>query len=182
MTGVFRGRKNKGASMRLEHLAREENFQFVRSRLRIVRLFRYLLKARHDQFAGLPTFTALAKSITSLDRTLDHCELLLRRYAVGEMSMVELRELLHDDVYTTLDEDASDLRPSNHDDDQASMDANELMERIWEEIMTHVRTLQDALLSASDNASFAVPEWRLQFERDEGAVFDSTLMADNALD
>jgi len=168
MTGVYKGKKRIGASMRLERLAQEEDFPFVRSRLRVVRLFRYLLKARHDQFAGLPTFTSLTESITALDQTLDHCEQLLRRFAAGEMSVVELSELLHDDVYTTLDEGASDLRPSNHDDDQASMDANELMERIWEEIMTHVRTLQDALSSASDNASFAVPEWRLQFERDEG--------------
>lgn len=168
MTGVFKGRKHKGSTMRLDHLAQEENFGFVRSRLRVVRLFRYLLKARHDQFAGLPTFTSLIESIRALDRTLDNCERLLRRYAVGEISEVELQNLLQDDVYTTLDEEASNLRPWNHDDDQASVDAHDLMGRIWEELMAHVRALQDALLSVWDDVAFAVPDWRLQFERDEG--------------
>ena len=59
MTGVFKGKQHKGESMRLERLVREEDFRFVRSRLRVVRLFRYLLKARYDQFAGLPTFDHL---------------------------------------------------------------------------------------------------------------------------
>lgn len=168
MTGVLKGQKHKDTSMRLEHLAQAENFRFVRSRLRAVRLFRYFLKARNDQFAGLPTFASLTESIAVLDRILDHCERLLRRCAVGEISNPELQNLLHDDVCTTLDDETSYPRPSNNDDEQASRDANVLMERIWDEMMTHVRSLQDTLSSASDDAAFAVPDWRLQFERDEG--------------
>lgn len=168
MTGVFKGKQHKGESMRLERLVREEDFRFVRSRLRVVRLFRYLLKARYDQFAGLPTFTSLTNSITALDRTLDYCELLLRQYAVGKISSSELRDFLHDGVYSALDDDASLLRQTDHPDDQASMDANDLMERVWDEMMAYVPALQDALSSVSDNETFGVPEWRLQFERDEG--------------
>lgn len=170
--------------MRLEHLAQEENFQFVRSRLKVVRLFRYLLKARHSQFAGLQTFTSLTASIMALDRTLDHCELLLRRCAIGEISALELQELLHDDVNAALDDVTFDMRPPNLSDDMASTDAVDLMERIWQEIMTHVRQLQDVLLSTWENASFAVPEWRLQFERDEGTVFErsDTLANDSTPD
>ena len=167
MTGVFKGRKHKGASMRLEHLSQKENFGFVRSRLRIVRLFRFLLKARHEQFAGLVTFASLVESIKALDQTLDHCELLLRRYAVGEISEVELHDLLHDDVYTSLEEEVAYPRPSDREE-QASIDADDLMERVWGEMRPYVRALQDSLSSTWDDAAFAVPEWRLQFERDEG--------------
>lgn len=73
MATGFKGRKPKGSSAPLEHLAQAENFSHVRSRLRTVRIFRCLLKARNDQFAGLPTFTALTKSIAAFDRILDQC-------------------------------------------------------------------------------------------------------------
>ena len=60
----------------LDKLMKEENFSFVRSRIRVVRLYRYLLKERYEQFKGLNNFHASTQSIEWLDSILEDCELL----------------------------------------------------------------------------------------------------------
>ncbi|WP_146033451.1 hypothetical protein [Stenotrophomonas sp. VV52] len=158
---------NKLLRLGLDELSKEDNFGFVRSRIGVVRLLRHLLKERHDQFQGLPTFASLVDSIEGLDGILDECELVLRRYVVGELSADELDALIHDDIVSALNDDVSDLRPMDCADDQGSEDAQVLMERTWADLMPHTRALQDLLQSVSDDDMFAMPSWRLKFEREE---------------
>lgn len=162
-----RKKRNKLLRLGLEKLSKEENFDFVRSRIKAVRLFRHLLKSRHDQFQKLPTFAPLLRSIEGLDRTLEECELVLRRFAVGEIAVGELDTLIRDEILSALDDNVSDLRPVGDGDNQASEDAQMLMERTWDELIPHTQSLQDALQSVWDDESFALPEWRLRFEREE---------------
>lgn len=164
-SGFLHNKSNKLLRLRLEDLANEEHFGFVRSRIRVVRLFRHLLKERHDQFSGMPTFAPLLRSIESLDRVLEECELLLRRYAVGEISAGDLDALIQDDVVEGL----NDLEgPGGCDEDsQSSQDAEMLMDRVWDSLMPCVRSLQDALKSVWDQHDFATPDWRIRFERNE---------------
>lgn len=158
---------NKLLRLSLEKLSKKDDYHFVRSRIRAVRSLRYLLKDRHDHFAGLRTFAPLVQSIESLDRFMEECELALRRYAVGEVSVDELDTLINDDIVGALNDSISELGPIGSGDDQASYDAQELMERAWSWLMPHMYALQDALQSASDVPWFAVAEWHLRFDREE---------------
>lgn len=159
--------KDKLLRLSLERLSENEDFGFVRSRIRVVRLFRYFLRERFDLFDTLETFQPLCRSLERFDRSLGQCELVLRRYAVGELSPAQLSALIDDEILNGLDEDISDLEPRTVGDDPASDDAQALMERVWEDIAAKARDLHDALLSVWDKEDFASPNWRSDFEREE---------------
>jgi hypothetical protein len=167
ISNFVQNRTVKLLRLSLAKLSKEDNFAFVRSRIRVVRLFRHLLKDRYDQFQGLATFAPLLRSIEGLDRTMEDCELALRQFVVGELGAGELEAIIRADILGALNDAVSDLRPIGDGDDRASDDAWVLMDRFWDELISHVEPLHDALMSVWDDETFAIPGWRLKFERDE---------------
>lgn len=156
----------------LDKLMKEENFSFVRSRIRVVRLYRYLLKERYEQFKGLSTFMPLTQSIEWLDSILEDCELLFRKYALGIISVSELDRRLNDDVVHPLYDDMASNQPGASLDDVVSDDALVLMERTWADLTSYTGAFQDSLITVFGDEKFGISSWRRKFEVEEQPVFE----------
>ena len=140
---------------------------FPREPLKAVRRYRYFLNDQHERVSGLRTFESLARSLTELDKVLGQIEFEFRRYMEKEIDSAQLLDYLAAEAISALSEFR---RSKGHGgaikDGLANEDAAELAERLWEEAVLPLDSLEDALSSAFEPRGFLASSWDKRFNRD----------------